>query len=564
MLSADLRLHPEHADKADDILSSSESRFGSRSRSPPRRQPDARPKSPLPMPKKAPRGSKRAAPQLQEQSVGSLWTPDKVSAPHVQAATASSSPLCVEEVASSEHDSLKSSAALRDAKKKLQGSWQSRRAKDVYTVEGMQITTPRGIQDLKWNKEKLRLEFCKFYVDHWHGPPSMPSKVSWKINGTDRQFTWERCADSRGAAASRTADDPVALANRFTATPRASVPASSLSRKVPQPAEAKPVYVANSVYLDSSASSSASSGGSTAKSSTDIDEDRMRKKEEQREPRLERYQKAKEKHVHADKGTQVRAKKEPFWRKQSLKPGWFKPVRREFVKQAGENAPPWRKTKMSPLRAKRISKALTRILRHIASKLGIEIRPDGFCEVKTVMDAEAMQELNCTIRELKQVVDESDKRRFELQEENGVLLIRAVQGHSIKAVKDEELHEVLDPDSDLPEECVHGTYLECIQGILKDGLLAGGPDRGRFAEFRNHVHFRPMGPEHPDAQPFMWEKFDAAIWIDLRKALQDGLPFFRSVNNIILSPGIDGCVATKYIEQVKDLRKGTLLDVPRR
>ena len=46
-----------------------------------------------------------------------------------------------------------------------------------------------------------------------------------------------------------------------------------------------------------------------------------------------------------------------------------------------------------------------------------------------------------------------------MMEESGALLIRAVQGHSVKLVQEDELLDILTADQvDLPEQCVHGTY----------------------------------------------------------------------------------------------------------
>ena len=59
-----------------------------------------------------------------------------------------------------------------------------------------------------------------------------------------------------------------------------------------------------------------------------------------------------------------------------------------------------------------------------------------------------------------------------------MLYIRAVQGHTIKTINDEELlTEIKDPFK--YEEVIHGTYLNCIEAIMKTGL-------NKMA--RNHVH----------------------------------------------------------------------------
>jgi hypothetical protein len=49
---------------------------------------------------------------------------------------------------------------------------------------------------------------------------------------------------------------------------------------------------------------------------------------------------------------------------------------------------------------------------------------------------------------------------------------------------------------------------------------------------------------------------EIAIWVDLREALRDNIPFYVSTNKVILTPGIDGVLTTHYIQKVVDLRSG--------
>ena len=42
----------------------------------------------------------------------------------------------------------------------------------------------------------------------------------------------------------------------------------------------------------------------------------------------------------------------------------------------------------------------------------------------------------------------------------------------------------------------------------------------------------------------------------MRAALKDGVPFYISTNQVILSPGIKGVIATKYFLKAKDSRSG--------
>lgn len=203
-------------------------------------------------------------------------------------------------------------------------------------------------------------------------------------------------------------------------------------------------------------------------------------------------------------------------------------------------------------RSVRISKTLTQILRHKAPHLGVAIRPDGYCRLTDVLAVNWMLELDCTVDDVESVVRDSDKKRFDMIDESGEQMIRAVQGHSIKDVEDEcLLRRLCAGDSDLPQLCVHGTYRRHFEKIKASGLMAGG---GHGQGFRNHVHFAPFEPGDRRVISGMRYDCEVAIWINLPRALEDGLPFYVSANQVILSPGISGRIDRKYFVKAEDLR----------
>jgi len=199
----------------------------------------------------------------------------------------------------------------------------------------------------------------------------------------------------------------------------------------------------------------------------------------------------------------------------------------------------------------KISKTLTQILRHKALELEIEIRPDGYCYLQKVLDCPWLSELEVTKEDVQQVVKRSDKKRFELKDEDGEVLIRAVQGHSMKVIDDNQLLQKLDL-TNLPDCCVHGTYRKYFESIKSVGLLAGG---GQGQGFRNHVHFSAFAPGDKRVISGMRYDCDIAIWIDLKRAIQDEVPFYMSTNQVILSPGINGIIDKKYFKRARDLHK---------
>jgi 2'-phosphotransferase len=200
----------------------------------------------------------------------------------------------------------------------------------------------------------------------------------------------------------------------------------------------------------------------------------------------------------------------------------------------------------------RISKTLTQILRHKAPDLGIEMDKAGFCRTEDVLNAQWLKELECTRDDVEKVVKKSDKQRFEVQVIDGVHRIRAVQGHSIGGLDDEEaLERLTETHPELPTQCVHGTYLRHVDAIRANGLKAGGTEG---AAFRKHVHFSPFAPG--DKRVISGMRYDAevAIWVDMKGAMEAGIAFYISTNKVILSPGNEGVIPEKFLEKIVNLK----------
>ncbi|CAK9100302.1 unnamed protein product, partial [Durusdinium trenchii] len=100
-------------------------------------------------------------------------------------------------------------------------------------------------------------------------------------------------------------------------------------------------------------------------------------------------------------------------------------------------------------RLHRISKALSKILRHKAVALGIRIRDDGFCPVEELLCLAELRALRCSLTDIEEIVRTDQKQRFQLQ---GSSLLRAVNGHTMEVIDDERLLTRLWPDDPrLPE-----------------------------------------------------------------------------------------------------------------
>jgi len=192
----------------------------------------------------------------------------------------------------------------------------------------------------------------------------------------------------------------------------------------------------------------------------------------------------------------------------------------------------------------RLSKALSWLLRHNAEKEGFTFLEGGFLPVHEVLKHKRL--VGYTVGDVKAVVAECPKQRFLLREgSDGGLLVRANQGHSVPSVE-VELEEVAGPSP--PPVVVHGTYRRSWEAIRRGGL-------SRMA--RNHIHFSAGEPGEGEVISGMRKSADLKIYLDLPKALATGLRFYRSANNVILSPGdAHGLIPASLFLKVIDVRTG--------
>ncbi|KMP08193.1 tRNA splicing 2' phosphotransferase 1 [Coccidioides immitis RMSCC 2394] len=163
-------------------------------------------------------------------------------------------------------------------------------------------------------------------------------------------------------------------------------------------------------------------------------------------------------------------------------------------------------------------------------------------------------------------------------------LIRARQGHSIKSIEASSLLKMLSlEDDNLPATVVHGTYHTAWPKILETG--------GLKCMGRNQMHFA-TGPALSEVLPNgdggdviipsklkgrsaggggggdgsvisgMRSDSQILIYIDLKKALAAGCPFWISENGVILSEGLETgdshgkVVGTEFFDVAVELRRG--------
>jgi 2'-phosphotransferase len=195
----------------------------------------------------------------------------------------------------------------------------------------------------------------------------------------------------------------------------------------------------------------------------------------------------------------------------------------------------------------RTSKWLSMVLRHQASDLGLEISPDGFVLLEDLLRVcpDYCKPILSNRDSLNLLVQSDKKQRFSLVEiDLGKFKIRANQGHSMKCVESESLlEEIKEFDCGELDIVVHGTSLTSWNAILE----SGGISRMK----RNHIHFAVSDDLKKIKSGFRVNS-QVLVYVDVEKAMKDGIRFFKSANNVVLcaGEGDSGMLSKKYFKKV--------------
>ncbi|MBD2206261.1 RNA 2'-phosphotransferase [Calothrix sp. FACHB-1219] len=162
----------------------------------------------------------------------------------------------------------------------------------------------------------------------------------------------------------------------------------------------------------------------------------------------------------------------------------------------------------------KISKFLSKYLRHQPESLGIKLESGGWVNVQELLAACAKHQFPITLQELQEVVANNDKKRFSFDSTG--TLIRANQGHSVEV--DLQL-EPLTP----PNVLYHGTGHKSVESIMQTGIAKMS---------RHHVHLsadiataKTVGARH--GRPVVFA-------IDAASMYQAGYQFYCSDNGVWL------------------------------
>ena len=182
---------------------------------------------------------------------------------------------------------------------------------------------------------------------------------------------------------------------------------------------------------------------------------------------------------------------------------------------------------MNNSRLIKISKYLSKHLRHQPERIGLTLASGGWVSVDQLLTTCTNNGFPITINELKEVVAQNDKKRFSFDETG--TLIRANQGHSVEV--DLQLKPVIPP-----EVLYHGTGHKSVNSILDQGLCKMS---------RNHVHLsrdietaRKVGARHGIPVIFA---------VDTTAMSEAGYLFYCSENGVWL---VD-CVPPEYLQKVE-------------
>lgn len=169
---------------------------------------------------------------------------------------------------------------------------------------------------------------------------------------------------------------------------------------------------------------------------------------------------------------------------------------------------------MDDARLTKLSKFLSKHLRHQPQKIGLILQPGGWVGVDDLLRACAAWGHPMTRAVLDEVVAHNDKQRFAFDETGS--RIRAQQGHSVAV--DLELEETRPP-----AVLYHGTGAGSVEAILREGLRKMR---------RHHVHLSAdvetavrVGSRH--GRPVV-------LVVDASAMRDEGWTFWRSGNGVWL------------------------------
>mmetsp|Transcript_2011 Transcript_2011/g.2365 ORF Transcript_2011/g.2365 Transcript_2011/m.2365 type:complete len:215 (+) Transcript_2011:301-945(+) len=195
-----------------------------------------------------------------------------------------------------------------------------------------------------------------------------------------------------------------------------------------------------------------------------------------------------------------------------------------------------------------ISKSLSYLLRHGAVKEKLNIDQTGYININELLNHNRLKTNKVTLDDIRRIVENNDKKRFTIVEKEGEIMICANQGHSIKTVNDSNLTQLT--KETIPEEIYHGTYKNKLPSIFNSGGLS--------KMNRNHIHFASNISDISGIRA----SSNVLIYLNIEKCLESGIIFYKSSNNVILTPGdAHGLIRVELFSKVVDAKNGSSIDI---
>jgi 2'-phosphotransferase len=259
---------------------------------------------------------------------------------------------------------------------------------------------------------------------------------------------------------------------------------------------------------------------------------------------------------------------------------------------------------------RKLSHALSRLLRHKAKELHLPVSDDGYVPVEACLSCpdSKFSGAKWTLDDVRAVVATNDKQRFKLEmrcetdfyppndakrnkkrklagnnEDAGnddsdegegevgsndrqhrrmILCIRANQGHSIPGIDPDRLLTRITPEDLVGTPVVvHGTNADAWEKHIRT--------EGLKRMKRNHIHFATGTPRKDRGGgghnavvvvSGMRKSCQVYIYVDAMKCARDGIEFYRSDNGVLLTGGINGTLATEYFSHVTTASGEILMD----
>lgn len=190
----------------------------------------------------------------------------------------------------------------------------------------------------------------------------------------------------------------------------------------------------------------------------------------------------------------------------------------------------------------RASRKLTQILRHQIIFYNLQVDNRGFVKLDDILNLKLKELINITYDDICNIVESNEKKRLELETIDNIIYIRATQGHNNivgSFINDEEALEKIEYPTNI-KYIYHGTQHEHISSILNNGLKKMN---------RKHIHFVENINKKEQISGFR-KKSDSIICVDINKCLSDGIVFYKSSNDVILTEGINGIIPNNYIVKI--------------